>query len=131
MLWSIENGITFQWVYLHAFDTCEDYHATHFVMFIVTITSLCKTKTFLANPVGASMQAHGPRIPNTKPIPKPEANQYPTPFQKPIVDTNSGGIRIIPIQVDPGYQPRRDANIVFGERYYAKFGINIDVVLLF
>ena len=76
------------------------------------------------------MQAHGHKIPNTKPIPKPEANQYPTPFQKPIVDTNSGGIRIIPIQVDPGYQPRRDANIVFGERYYAKFGINIDVVLL-
>ena len=63
------------------------------------------------------MQAHGPRIPETKPTPKPEANQYPVPFQKPIVDTNSGGIRIIPIQVDPGYQPKREANIVFGERY--------------
>ena len=67
------------------------------------------------------MQDHGPRIPKTKPLPKPEASQYPIPFQKPIVDTNSGGIRIIPIQVDPGYQPRRDANIVFGERYSAKF----------
>ena len=90
-------------------------------MLIVAITSSRRTKPFLANPVGVSMQDHGPRIPKTKPLPKPEASQYPIPFQKPIVDSNSGGIRIIPIQVDPGYQPRRDANIVFGERYCAKF----------
>ena len=74
-------------------------------------------KSFVASSVNESMKVDGPRIPKVKPTPKPEANQYPTPFQKPIVDSNSGGIRIIPIQVDPGYQPKREANIVFGERY--------------
>ena len=73
-------------------------------------------KSFVASSVNESMRIDGPRIPKVKPTPMPEANQFPSPIQKPIIDSNSGGIRIIPIQVDPGYQPRRDANIVYGER---------------
>ena len=61
----------------------------------------------------------GPKIHTPKPV------QYPTktPMQKvtplPTVDSDSGGIRIIPIQVDPGYRPRenaRSADLVYGER---------------
>ena len=79
-------------------------------------TIYIKHKCFVANAVNESMRVDGPRIPKVKPIPKPEVNQYPIPFQRPVVDTDSGGVRIIPIQVDPGYQPKREANIVFGER---------------
>ena len=73
-------------------------------------------KRFVANAVNESMRVDGPRIPKVKPVPKPEVNPYPTPIQRPVVDSDSGGVRIIPIQVDPGYQPKREANIVFGDR---------------
>ena len=75
--------------------------------------------TRIAKLVTNTCEMDGPRIQ------KPKVVQYPstTPVQKvtplPTVDSDSGGIRIIPIQVDPGYRPRenaRSADLVYGER---------------
>ena len=98
-------------------------------MFIVEFMLFCLPKSFLASSVNESMRVDGPRISKVKPTPRPEANQFPTPIQKPIVDSDSGGIRIIPIQVDPGYQPRREANVVYGERCCTLILINHTIFL--
>ena len=61
----------------------------------------------------------GPRIQTPKPVQYPTKTPVKNVTPPPTVDSDSGGIRIIPIQVDPGYRPRenaRSADLVYGER---------------
>ena len=80
---------------------------------------------FIGKAVTDSMA--GLRLQNNKVVqyptitPTPGVSQ-PTKFTpRPTIDADSGGIRIIPINVDPGYRPKSpnkaQANVVFGERY--------------
>ena len=80
---------------------------------------------FIGKAVTDSMA--GLRLQNNKVVqyptisPTPAVSQ-PTKFTpRPTIDADSGGVRIIPINVDPGYRPkspnRAQANVVFGERY--------------
>ena len=73
----------------------------------------------------------GLRLQNNKVVQYPSISPTPAVSQptkippRPTIDADSGGTRIIPINVDPGYRPkspnRAQANIVFGERYISIF----------
>ena len=86
---------------------------------------------FIGKAVTDSMA--GLRLQNNKVVqhptitPTPGVSQ-PTKFTpRPTIDADSGGIRIIPINVDPGYRPKSpnkaQANVVFGERYIFKYNL--------
>ena len=97
----------------------------------LNLFSKCAFYWFIGKAVTDSMA--GLRIQNNKVVQYPTISPTPAVSQttkitpRPTIDADSGGTRIIPINVDPGYRPkspnRAQANVVFGERYIFSYFI--------
>ena len=97
----------------------------------MNLFSTCAFYWFIGKAVTDSIA--GLRIQNNKVVKYPTISPTPAVSQptkitpRPTMDPYSGGTRIIPINVDPGYRPkspnRAQANVVFGERYIFSYSV--------